>query len=301
MHGRARILDVQADKIKKDISKGIVPVITGFQGMNDEGDITTLGRGGSDTTGVALAVALKADECQIFTDVDGVFTTDPRLYEKARLLSKLTFEEMLELSSMGAKVLQLRAVEYASKYQMPIRVLSSFNKGEGTLIEEEKEIMERPIVSGISSIDSEAKLTIRGVPDVPGIAAKILGPISEAGIDIDVIVQNISADKTTDFTFTLNENDAAAAEKILEDMSNSFGGGLVEVDSDIAKISVVGRGMRAHAGIASKMFQALADAEINILMITTSEIKISVVIKKDSMKQAVICLHDAFDLDKELD
>jgi len=301
MHGRARILNVQADKIKKDISKGIVPVITGFQGMNDEGDITTLGRGGSDTTGVALAVALKADECQIFTDVDGVFTTDPRLYEKARLLSKLTFEEMLELSSMGAKVLQLRAVEYASKYQMPIRVLSSFNKGEGTLIEEEKEIMERPIVSGISSIDSEAKLTIRGVPDVPGIAAKILGPISEAGIDIDVIVQNISADKTTDFTFTVNENDAAAAEKILEDMSNSFGGGLVEVDSDIAKISVVGRGMRAHAGIASKMFQALADAEINILMITTSEIKISVVIKKDSMKQAVICLHDAFDLDKELD
>jgi len=301
MHGRARILDVKVERIKEEISKGVVPVITGFQGMNDDGDITTLGRGGSDTTGVALAVALGASECQIYTDVDGVFTTDPRLYNKARLLKKVTFEEMLELSSMGAKVLQLRAVEYASKYQMPIRVLSSFKAGEGTLIEEENESMERPIVSGISSIDSEAKLTIRGVPDIPGVAAKILGPISEAGIDIDVIVQNISADNTTDFTFTVNEDDAGAAEAILVDMSNSFGGGLVEVDSDIAKISIVGRGMRAHAGIASKMFQALADKEINILMITTSEIKISVVIKRDSMKDAIVCLHDAFDLDKELD
>jgi len=301
MHSRARILDVKVDKIKEEISKGIVPVITGFQGMNDEGDITTLGRGGSDTTGVALAVALEAKECQIYTDVDGVFTTDPRLYNKARLLKKITFEEMLELSSMGAKVLQLRAVEYASKYQMPIRVLSSFKAGEGTLIEEEKESMERPIVSGISSIDTEAKLTIRGVPDIPGVAAKILSPVSEAGIDVDVIVQNISADNTTDFTFTVNEEDAEAAEKILLDMSNSFGGGLVEVDRDIAKISIVGRGMRAHAGIASKMFQTLADQEINILMITTSEIKISVVIKRDYMKDAIACLHDAFDLDKELD
>jgi len=301
MHSRARILDVQVKKIKEEISNGVVPVITGFQGMNDEGDITTLGRGGSDTTGVALAVALEASECQIYTDVDGVFTTDPRLYDKARLLKKVTFEEMLELSSMGAKVLQLRAVEYASKYQMPIRVLSSFNAGEGTLIEEEDESMERPIVSGISSIDSEAKLTLRGVPDIPGVAAKILGPISEAGIEIDVIVQNISAENTTDFTFTVNEDDAVAAEAILLEMSNSFGGGLVEVDSDIAKISIVGRGMRAHAGIASKMFQALANEEINILLITTSEIKISVVIKRDSMKDAIVCLHDAFDLDKELD
>jgi len=301
IHSRARILDVKVDKIKEEISKGIVPVITGFQGMNDEGDITTLGRGGSDTTGVALAVALEAKECQIYTDVDGVFTTDPRLYNKARLLKKITFEEMLELSSMGAKVLQLRAVEYASKYQMPIRVLSSFRAGEGTLIEEEEESMERPIVSGISSIDTEAKLTIRGVPDIPGVAAKILSPVSEAGIDVDVIVQNISADNTTDFTFTVNEEDAEAAEKILLDMSNSFGGGLVEVDRDIAKISIVGRGMRAHAGIASKMFQTLADQEINILMITTSEIKISVVIKRDYMKDAIACLHDAFDLDKELD
>jgi aspartate kinase len=301
MHSRARILDVQVKKIKEEISSGVVPVITGFQGMNDEGDITTLGRGGSDTTGVAIAVALEASECQIYTDVDGVFTTDPRLYDKARLLKKVTFEEMLELSSMGAKVLQLRAVEYASKYQMPIRVLSSFNAGEGTLIEEEDESMERPIVSGISSIDSEAKLTLRGVPDIPGVAAKILGPISEAGIEVDVIVQNISAENTTDFTFTVNEADAAAAEAILLEMSNSFGGGLVEVDSDIAKISIVGRGMRAHAGIASKMFEALAKKEINILLITTSEIKISVVIKRDSMKDAIACLHDAFDLDKELD
>ena len=301
MHSRARILDVQVKKIKEEISNGVVPVITGFQGMNDEGDITTLGRGGSDTTGVALAVALEASECQIYTDVDGVFTTDPRLYDKARLLKKVTFEEMLELSSMGAKVLQLRAVEYASKYQMPIRVLSSFNAGEGTLIEEEDESMERPIVSGISSINSEAKLTLRGVPDIPGVAAKILGPISEAGIEIDVIVQNISAENTTDFTFTVNEDNALAAEAILSEMSNSFGGGLVEVDSDIAKISIVGRGMRAHAGIASKMFQALANEEINILLITTSEIKISVVIKRDSMKDAIVCLHDAFDLDKELD
>ena len=301
MHSRARILDVKVDKIKEEISKGIVPVITGFQGMNDQGDITTLGRGGSDTTGVALAVALEAKECQIYTDVDGIFTTDPRLYNKARLLKKITFEEMLELSSTGAKVLQLRAVEYARKYQMPIRVLSSFKAGEGTLIEEEEESMERPIVSGISSIDTEAKLTIRGVPDIPGVAAKILSPVSEAGIDVDVIVQNISADNTTDFTFTVNEEDAEAAEKILLDMSNSFEGGLVEVDRDIAKISIVGRGMRAHAGIASKMFQALADREINILMITTSEIKISVVIKRDYMKDAIACLHDAFDLDKELD
>ena len=301
MHSRARILDVQVEKIKNEISNGVVPVITGFQGMNDEGDITTLGRGGSDTTGVALAVALEASECQIYTDVDGVFTTDPRLYDKARLLKKVTFEEMLELSSMGAKVLQLRAVEYASKYKMPIRVLSSFSAGEGTLIEEEDESMERPIVSGISSIDSEAKLTLRGVPDIPGVAAKILGPISEAGIEIDVIVQNISAENTTDFTFTVNEDDAVAAEAILLEMSNSFGGGLVEVDSDIAKISIVGRGMRAHAGIASKMFEALANEQINILLITTSEIKISVVIKRDSMKDAIVCLHDAFDLDKELD
>ena len=300
-HSRARILDVEVSKINNEIQEGTVPVITGFQGMNEYGDITTLGRGGSDTTGVALAVALEADECQIYTDVDGVFTTDPRVYDKARLLKEVSFEEMLELSSSGAKVLQLRSVEYASKFNLPIRVLSSFNDGEGTLVQEEKNIMERPIVSGISSIDSEAKLTIRGVPDVPGVAAKILGPISDAGIEVDVIVQNISAENNTDFTFTVDKSDAVQAENILKHTSDSLGGGSVEVDDDIAKISIVGRGMRAHAGVASKMFEALAASEINILMITTSEIKISVVIKKSEMKNAVKSLHDAFDLDKELD
>ena len=300
-HSRARILDVEVSKITAELDNGVVPVITGFQGMNELGDITTLGRGGSDTTGVALAVALKADECQIYTDVDGVYTTDPRVCPKARLLKEVSFEEMLELSSSGAKVLQLRAVEYASKFNLPLRVLSSFNKGEGTLVQEEKNIMERPIVSGISSIDSEAKLTMRGVPDIPGVAAKILSPISEAGIEVDVIVQNISAENNTDFTFTVDKADAKKAEAILQEVSASLGGGSIEVDDDIAKISIVGRGMRAHAGVASKMFQALAKSEINISMITTSEIKISVVIKKSEMTNAVSALHDAFDLDKELD
>ncbi|MDB3976575.1 aspartate kinase [Gammaproteobacteria bacterium] len=300
-HSRARILDVEVSKITAELDNGVVPVITGFQGMNELGDITTLGRGGSDTTGVALAVALKADECQIYTDVDGVYTTDPRVCPKARLLKEVSFEEMLELSSSGAKVLQLRAVEYASKFNLPLRVLSSFNKGEGTLVQEEKNIMERPIVSGISSTDSEAKLTMRGVPDIPGVAAKILSPISEAGIEVDVIVQNISAENNTDFTFTVDKADAKKAEAILQEVSISLEGGSIEVDDDIAKISIVGRGMRAHAGVASKMFQALAKSEINISMITTSEIKISVVIKKSEMTNAVSALHDAFDLDKELD
>jgi len=299
-HGRARIVDVKVDKLKKQLKKGVIPVITGFQGMNDEGDITTLGRGGSDTTGVALAVALQADECQIYTDVDGVFTTDPRICSKARLLDQISFDEMLELSSTGTKVLQLRAVEYASKHDMPIRVLSSFSESKGTLVEE-KEDMERPVISALSSIDTEAKLTIRGVPDLPGVAAKILGPVSDAGIDVDVIVQNISADNTTDFTFTVDQSDAVAAEKILKETSESLGGGSIEVDDDIAKVSIVGRGMRGQSGIASKMFQALADHEINILMITTSEIKISVVIQKGLMEKAVNALHDTFQLDKNLD
>ena len=300
-HSRARILGVDVNKITKELGEGVVPVITGFQGMNELGDITTLGRGGSDTTGVALAVALNADECQIYTDVEGVFTTDPRIYDKARLLKHVSFDEMLELSSSGAKVLQLRAVEYASKFNLPLRVLSSFKEGEGTLVQEEKNIMERPIVSGISSIDTEAKLTVRGVPDIPGIAAKILSPISEAGIEVDVIVQNISAENNTDFTFTVDKSDSKRAEEILQQTSQTLGGGSIDVDDDIAKISVVGRGMRAHAGVASKMFQALAKSEINISMITTSEIKISVVIKKSDMNKAVAALHDAFDLDKELD
>ena len=298
-HGRARILDVKVEKLKKQIKKGVIPVITGFQGMNDEGDITTLGRGGSDTTGVAIAVALGADECQIFTDVDGVFTTDPRICSKARLLNQVSFEEMLELSSAGAKVLQLRAVEYARKNKMPIRVLSSFSESPGTLVEEIEE-MERPVVSGISSLDNEAKLTIRGVPDLPGVAAKILSPVSDSGIEVDVIVQNIGAENTTDFTFTVDQKDASSAEEILKNTSKSLGGGSIEMDDDIAKVSIVGRGMRGQSGIASKMFQVLADNEINILMITTSEIKISVVIQKDLMKKAVNALHDAFQLDKSL-
>ena len=299
-HGRARIVDVKVDKLKKQLKKGVIPVITGFQGLNDEGDITTLGRGGSDTTGVAIAVALQADECQIYTDVDGVFTTDPRICTKARLLDQISFDEMLELSSTGTKVLQLRAVEYASKHDMPIRVLSSFSESKGTLVEE-KEDMERPVISGLSSIDTEAKLTIRGVPDLPGVAAKILGPVSDADIDVDVIVQNISADNTTDFTFTVDQSDADAAKIILKETSESLGGGSIEVDDDIAKVSIVGRGMRGQSGIASKMFQALADHEINILMITTSEIKISVVIQKGLMEKAVNALHDTFQLDKNLD
>ena len=301
MHSRARIVDVQVDKLIKDIEENIIPVITGFQGMSDSGDVTTLGRGGSDTTGVALAVAIKAEECQIFTDVHGVFTTDPRICTKARLLKKVSFEEMLELSSSGAKVLQLRAVEYASKNNMPIRVLSSFSQSEGTLVEEEEEDMERPLVSGISSNGNEAKLTLRGVPDLPGIAAKILRPVSDSGIDVDVIVQNIGAENTTDFTFTVDKSDATAAEEILRNTSVALGGGSIEVDDQIAKVSVVGRGMRGHSGIASKMFQALADHEINILMITTSEIKISVVIEKNLMKKAVNALHDTFELDQLLD
>ena len=296
-HTQAKILDVKVDKINKDINEGIIPVVTGFQGMNETGDITTLGRGGSDTTGVALAVALEADKCEIYTDVDGVFTTDPRICPAARLIHNISFEEMLELSSTGSKVLQLRAVEYASKHDMPIRVLSSFSAGKGTLVEEISD-MERPVISGISSIDNEAKLTIRGVPDLPGIAAKILGPISDSGIDVDVIVQNISDENTTDFTFTVNESSANEAERILKMTSESLGGGSIEVDCDIAKVSVVGRGMRGQSGIASKMFQVLADNEINILMITTSEIKISVVIEKGLMEKAVIALHEAFELDK---
>ena len=298
-HRQARILEVNVDRLKDDLTEGSIPVITGFQGMTDDGDITTLGRGGSDTTGVALAVALDASQCEIYTDVEGVFTTDPRICSKAKLIEKISFEEMLELSSTGAKVLQLRSVEYASKNNMPIRVLSSFKDGNGTLVCEEGNDMEKPIVSGISSDDNEAKLTIRGVPDIPGVAAKILGPISDSDIDVDVIVQNISAENTTDFTFTVKQEDASRAKDILEDTSKSLGGGLIELDDDIAKISIVGRGMRGQSGIASKMFESLANNEINILMITTSEIKISVVIRKDLQERAVNALHDAFVLDKD--
>ena len=295
IHGKARINSIDTKNLIKDLDKGIVPVITGFQGINNEGDITTLGRGGSDTSAVALAVALKANECQIYTDVDGVYTTDPNAYSKAKKINKLTFEEMLELSSLGAKVLQIRSVEFASKYNMPIRVKSSFTNDEGTLINGE-ENMEDALISGVTYTIDDAKIVIRKVPDIPGIAAKILEPISDAGIEVDIIVQNVSEDKTTDFTFTVKRDRADDAKKILERLSDDMGGGEVELNTDISKVSVVGVGMKSHAGVATKMFSTLANKGINIDMISTSEIKISVIVNESSAKDAVAALHDAFEL-----
>ena len=295
IHGKARINSIDTKNLIKDLDKGIVPVITGFQGINNEGDITTLGRGGSDTSAVALAVALKANECQIYTDVDGVYTTDPNAYNKAKKINKLTFEEMLELSSLGAKVLQIRSVEFASKYNMPIRVKSSFTNDEGTLINGE-ENMEDALISGVTYTIDDAKIVIRKVPDIPGIAAKILEPISDAGIEVDIIVQNVSEDKTTDFTFTVKRDRADDAKKILERLSDDMGGGEVELNTDISKVSVVGVGMKSHAGVATKMFSTLANKGINIDMISTSEIKISVIVNESSAKDAVAALHDAFEL-----
>ena len=296
IHGKARINSIDTRILHKDLKKGIVPVITGFQGINEFGDITTLGRGGSDTSAVALAVALDANECQIYTDVDGVYTTDPRVYDKAKKIDKLSFEEMLELSSLGAKVLQIRSVEFASKFNMPIRVLSSFNKGEGTLIDKEDENLEEALISGVTHTKNDSKLIIRQVPDVPGIAAKILSPISKEGIEVDVIVQNVAEDKTTDFTFTVKDEEADKAAKILNDLSDELGGGSVELAKEISKVSVVGVGMKSHAGVAAKMFSALADKNINIDMISTSEIKISVVVSRENAEDAVKALHDSFEL-----
>jgi len=296
IHGKARINSIDTRILHKDLKKGIVPVITGFQGINEFGDITTLGRGGSDTSAVALAVALDANECQIYTDVDGVYTTDPRVYDKAKKIDKLSFEEMLELSSLGAKVLQIRSVEFASKFNMPIRVLSSFNKGEGTLIDKEDENLEEALISGVTHTKNDSKLIIRQVPDVPGIAAKILSPISKEGIEVDVIVQNVAEDKTTDFTFTVKDEEADKAAKILNDLSDELGGGSVELAKEISKVSVVGVGMKSHAGVAAKMFSALADKNINIDMISTSEIKISVVVSRENAEDAVKALHDEFEL-----
>lgn len=297
IHGKARINSIDTSVLEKDIKKGIVPVITGFQGINESGDITTLGRGGSDTSAVALAVALKADECQIYTDVDGVYTTDPRVYDKAKKIDKLCFEEMLELSGLGAKVLQIRSVEFASKFNMPIRVLSSFEPGGGTLINNEDKNLENALISGITYTKNDSKLIIRNVPDLPGIAAKILSPISKEGIEVDVIVQNVAEDKTTDFTFTVKDEDADKAAKILNNLSDELGGGNVELAKEISKVSVVGVGMKSHAGVATKMFSALAEKNINIDMISTSEIKISVVVSRDNAEDAVKALHDVFELD----
>jgi aspartate kinase len=264
------------------------------------GNITTLGRGGSDTTAVALAAALKADACQIYTDVDGVYTTDPRVVDGARRLDRITFEEMLEMASMGSKVLQIRAVEFAGKYNVPLRVLHSFQDGPGTLISlEEEDSVEAPTIAGIAFNRDEAKLTILGVPDTPGVAYRILGPIGEANIEVDVIVQNIAEDKSTDFTFTVGRNDLPGAEAILRRVSDELGAREVRSDSKIAKISVVGVGMRSHAGVASQMFEALAEVGINIQMITTSEIKISVIIEEKFLELAVRAPHSSFGLDGE--
>ncbi|PMY30007.1 aspartate kinase [Pseudomonas sp. FW305-BF8] len=297
-HNKARILQIDDQKIRGDLKAGRVVVVAGFQGVDEHGNITTLGRGGSDTTGVALAAAMKADECQIYTDVDGVYTTDPRVVSVAQRLDKITFEEMLEMASLGSKVLQIRAVEFAGKYNVPLRVLHSFKEGPGTLITiDEEETMEQPIISGIAFNRDEAKLTIRGVPDTPGVAFKILGPISAANIEVDMIVQNVAHDNTTDFTFTVHRNDFQAAQTVLENTAREIGAREVVGDIKIAKVSIVGVGMRSHAGVASRMFESLAKESINIQMISTSEIKVSVVIEEKYLELAVRALHTAFELD----
>ena len=296
-HGKARIKEIDSHRLQGALQAGKVVVVAGFQGVDEEGNITTLGRGGSDTTAVAVAAALQADECQIYTDVDGVYTTDPRLVSDARRLDKITFEEMLEMASQGSKILQIRSVEFAGKYSVPLRVLSSFEEGPGTLISlEEDDQMEKPLVSGIAFNRDEAKLTIRGIPDQPGVAYKVLGAISEANIEIDVIVQNVAKDNSASITFTVNKTDLSQAEELLGEIANDLGA--LEVDSDkrIAKVSIVGVGMRSHAGVAAKMFEALSDEGINIQLITTSEIKITVVIEERYLELAVRALHSVFEL-----
>lgn len=297
-HTKARIREIEDAKIRADLHAGKVVVVAGFQGVDQDGNITTLGRGGSDTTGVALAAALKADECHIYTDVDGVYTTDPRVVPKARRLDKITFEEMLEMASLGSKVLQIRSVEFAGKYNVALRVLSSFAEGNGTLITYEESEMERALISGIAFNRDEAKLTLAGVPDLPGVASKILGPVAAENIEVDMIVQNVGANGTTDFTFTVNRNDYVRAKNVLEGLRTELGAQIVSGDDSIVKVSIVGVGMRSHAGIASTMFKVLADEGINIQMISTSEIKISVVIAEKYLELAVRALHTAFGLDQ---
>jgi aspartate kinase len=295
-HNKARILDIDDERVHADLGAGRVVVIAGFQGVDEHGNITTLGRGGSDTTAVAMAAALQADECQIYTDVDGVYTTDPRVVSGARRLPRITYEEMLEMASLGSKVLQIRSVEFASKYNVPLRVLSSFEEGEGTLITCEDNGMEQPLISGIAFNRDEAKLTILGVPDQPGVAWHILGPIADANVEVDMIVQNVAEDATTDFTFTVHRNDFEKALDILNNTATDMGARHVLGDDKIVKLSLVGVGMRSHAGIASKMFETLAQEGINIQMISTSEIKISVVIDEKYLELGVRALHSAFDL-----
>ncbi len=297
-HMKARIQRIDAERLRADCASGVVPVVAGFQGITDEGAVATLGRGGSDTTGVALAAALTADECQIYTDVDGVYTTDPRVEPKARRLDRITFEEMLEMASLGSKVLQIRSVEFAGKYKVPLRVLSTFKDGPGTLITLEDSKVEDPLISGIAFNRDEAQLTVTGVPDRPGIAAALLGPVGDANIEVDMIVQNVAADGSTDFTFTVHKNDFERATDVMRAVSAELGAKGVSGSTEIAKVSVVGVGMRSHAGIASQMFKALAAAGINIRMISTSEIKISVVIEEMYLELAVRTLHKAFGLEQ---
>ncbi len=301
VHSKARIKDIQCGNMQADLDDGNIIVVAGFQGVDERGNITTLGRGGSDTTAVAMAAALKAQECQIYTDVDGVYTTDPRVEPKARKLDRITFEEMLEMASLGSKVLQIRSVEFAGKYNVPLRVLSSFEEGEGvgTLITTEDNEMEQAVISGIAFNRDEAQLTISGVPDQPGIASQILGSITEANIEIDMIVQNVGEDGTTDFTFTVHRNDFAMAIECLQKTGKKLGAKKVKGNDAIVKISIVGVGMRSHAGIASSMFAALAKEGINILMISTSEIKISVVVDEKYLELGVRTLHSEFGLEQK--
>lgn len=300
-YNKARILNIDSKKILDDTKNGYVVVIAGFQGIDENGNITTLGRGGSDTTAVAIAAAIKADECQIYTDVDGIYTTDPRVVSDARRLKSITFEEMLEMASLGAKVLQTRSVECAGKFKVPLRVLSSFDvKGEGTIITfEEDEKMENPIISGIAFNRDEAEVSVRGVPDTPGIAHQILGPVAEANIDVDMIIQNVGESGETDFTFTIHKRDLEKTKEILnEKVQPKINAREIMGDSNIAKLSLVGVGMRTHAGIASKMFKILSDEKININTISTSEIKISIILEENLLDKAVKALHKAFELDK---
>ena len=298
-HGKARIQEIDGHRIKDDLDAGKVVVVAGFQGADDAGNITTLGRGGSDTTAVALAAALEADECQIYTDVDGVYTTDPRVVAEARRLDKITFEEMLEMASQGSKILQIRSVEFAGKYNVPLRVMSSFDDGPGTLISlEDDDQMEKPVVSGIAFNRDEAKLTIRGIPDQPGVAYKVLGAISAANIEIDVIVQNVAKDNSASITFTVHRNDLKRATELLEKIASDLGAIEVDTDDHIVKVSIVGVGMRSHAGVAATMFESLAAEGINIQLITTSEIKITVVIEERYLELAVRALHSAFGLEQ---
>lgn len=302
IHNKARIVDIDDQRIRKELEQGRVVVVAGFQGVDETGNITTLGRGGSDTSAVALAAALKADECQIYTDVDGVYTTDPRVVPKAQRLDHITYEEMLEMASLGAKVLQIRSVEFASKYGVPLRVLSSFEEVggavAGTLISAEEVEMEQALISGIAFNRDEAKVTMLGVPDQPGVAHKILGPIADANIEVDMIIQNVAEDATTDFTFTVHRNDFDKSLAIMKETASKLGAQEVIGDTKIVKVSIVGVGMRSHAGIASTMFETLANEGVNIQMISTSEIKISVVVDEKYLELSVRALHEAFGLDQ---